>query len=479
MSFFTRDLAAPSASRPSTLETLESRTLLSAPVPTVSGMWGDGVTMYVRVDWSNVETSTIGNNDLQLKLTSREAINGTLVAPPVLFNGKQRAVYKFKAYDNAWGVTDNGTYTVTSPLGQVTSPQGDPVANPLLDTRTLSWATPKARIVSNTMRPLDWLIVVQYNTLNGLNQSTIDSSDLTVSLGANAGVSVHQIVNVNSTTTKVVYRIAAQDGAWSYTANGTFRLAIGADKVKDNAARSVTPHTYRDFGLWFGTPKALAQPDSLNENDWVIPVKFSAISTSSIHPAALVTVGTMTLVGPNGFSKNSTTGQLLHNPDGSYTAYFTFEAAGGAWDYRDNGTYTLKLNANKVKDVNDRFIPAYNLKSYNVTLSTPTAEILLPANPTNTRWDFNVRFLDDTSINRATINTNSVRVVGPDGLELTKSLISISGAVDGAVQTGLFRINAPAGFESGTYRFFINRDGVRDSGGRISADNLIWEFTIP
>jgi|GEM_PF-1986953 len=481
MSLFTRDSAAPRASRlstPAPMEGLEARNLLSAPVPTVSGMWGDGATMYVRVDWANVQTSTIGNGDLQLKLTTREAITGTLVAAPVLFNGKQRAVYKFNAYDNAWGVTDNGSYTVVSPLGQVMSPQGDPVASQLLETRNLFWATPKARVVSNTMRPTDWLIVVQYDTLGGLNQSTIDGSDLTVALGANGGVAVHQILNINSNTTKVVYRIAAQDGAWSYTANGTYRLAIGSGKVKDNANRSVTPHNYRDFGLWFGTPKALVQTDTVNENDWVIPVKFSAISTSNINPAGLVTLGAFTLVGPNGYSQLSTTGQLFSNPDGSYTAHFTFPAAGGSWDYRDNGVYTLKINANKIKDTNDRFIPAYDLKAYTRNFSAPSAEVLLPSNPTLTRWDINVRFLDDTSINRNTININSITIIGPGDIELPKTLVSISGAVNGAVQTALFRVNDANGFENGVYRIILNRDGVRDAAGNFAAQNQIWEFTM-
>ncbi|HYE61469.1 MAG TPA: hypothetical protein VD997_05700 [Phycisphaerales bacterium] len=482
MSWFRRDLrvarAPVTTALPAPMEALEGRALLSAPTPTISGMWSDATNLYVRVDWGNVNTATIGNGDLQVQLGTRTPIVGTLAAAPVLVNGKQRATYRFKAYDNAWGVTDNGTYTITSPIGQVLSPQGDALDDAQLTTRNLSWATPKARLVSNTMRATDWLVVIQYDTIGGLNQSTIDGSDLTVALGANTGVTVHQIINVSANTTKVVYRIGAQDGAWSYTANGTYRLTIGVDKVRDNAARAVTAHTYRDFGLFFGTPKAVVQTDSVNENDWVIPVKFSALSPSAIHPAGLVTAGAMTIVGPGGFTANSITSQLLHNPDGSYTAYFTFNARGGAWDYRDGGTYTLKINSNKVKDTSNRFIPVYDLKSYNLSFSTPTAEVLLPANPTLTRWDVNVRFMDDTSINRSTINVDSIRIVGPDGLELSKSLVSISGATNGAIQTALFRLNAPGGFENGTYRFFINRDGVRDSGGRISAENQIWEFTV-
>lgn len=482
MSWFRRDRHVASAdlaaALPAPMEALEGRALLSAPIPTISGAWSDATNLYVRVDWANVNTSTLGNGDLQVQLAGREAITGTIAAAPVLFNGKQRAVYKFKAYDNAWGVTDNGTYAITSPIGQVVSPQDDVLDAPQIGASNLSWATPKARLVSNTMRATDWLIVIQYDTLAGLNQSTIDAADLTVALGANSGVAVHQIIQVNSRTTKVVYRIGAQDGAWSYTANGTYRLTIGTDKIRDSAGRQVTAHTYRDFGLYFGTPKAVAQADSVNENDWVIPVKFSALAPSAIHPAGLVTAGAMTIVGPGGFTRNSTTSQLLHNPDGSYTAYFTFEAPGGSWDYRDNGAYTLKINANKVKDTNNRFIPAYNVKSYTINLSTPTAEVLLPANPTLTRWDINVRFMDDTSINRNTITADSIRIVGPDGLELSKSLVSISGSVTGAIQTGLFRMNAPGGFENGTYRFYIARDGVRDSGGHISADNLIFEFTV-
>jgi len=123
-------------------------------------------------------------------------------------------------------------------------------------------------------------------------------------------------------------------------------------------------------------------------------------------------------------------------------------------------------------------VPAHTMNTFSLWFTTPTAEIVTPMNATFTQWDLGIRFRDDVQINRSTINANSIRVVGPDGLELAWSLISISPAGSSSTNTALFRSLAPGGFLSGEYRIYLNRDGVRDSGGRIAAETLLGTFTM-
>lgn len=459
------------------MEALEPRALLAAPTAAIAGMWTDANSLTVVVEWGNATPATLGNGDIQATANGREAIVGSIIGSPVLMpNGKHRVAYKLNAYDNAWGLTDSGTYTISSPIGQVVSPQGDLLGSSFIATRGLWWNIPKSRLISQTMRPTDWLIVVQYDSANGIQQSTIDGADLQVVTGAHNGVSVYQVINNSATRKTVVYKIAAPDGAWSHVANGSYKLAIGANAVKDNSNRAVSAHDYRTFGLWFATPDAHVHGTSVGENFWLIPIRYTPLAGGTMNLASILNTGVVRVTGPNGFNVSSEVEGFVPHLNGSYTVTYRISANGGSWDFRDNGHYNLIMNPNKAADSAGRFIPTYTMRTFSLWFTTPAAEVVTPTAPSGNVWDLSIRFRDDVQIDLSTITAGSIRVLDPQGIELSPSLISITPGGAANTQTAVFRIIALGGFDPGQYRVFLNRDGVRDSGGRIAAENLIGTF---
>jgi large repetitive protein len=459
-------------------ETLESRTLMAAPTAAVVGMSTDAISLTMIVDWTNTDPDTLTNNDFQMTRVGRVAVPGVMLGDPALVAGKWRATYKFVAYDNAWGVSDNGTFNFTSPLGAVLSPQGDPVDNTLVHSRGLWWSTPKSRLTSQSLTGTDWLITIQYDTANGVNASTIDPTDLSIPAGYTDGITVQSITPINSTSSRVVYKVKAPGGAWDYFDSRNYQFSIPANAVRDASARAVTAHNYQTFSPWFAAPRAQVLGTAVNENDWIIPVLYTARPGQSINPASIVVGDSPVFVtGPSGFSRDATISQLIHNPNGTYTAYFRVEANGGSWDFRDNGAYTLKHRANRVADSANATVPAYDMKVYNLWFSTPAAEITTQS-ANLTRWDITVRFRDDVQLDRSSILAASIRVVGPDGLELSGTLQSLTGPNPGNTVTAVFRFLPPEGWLPGQYQVWLNREGVRDSQGRISAENLLGSYTL-
>jgi hypothetical protein len=460
------------------MEALESRTMLAAPTAAIAGMWSDATTLTVVIEWGNVNPATLGSGDVQASANGREPLVGTIIGSPVLMpNGNYRVAYLINAYDNAWGVTDNGQYTFTSPIGEVVSPQGDVLSNSFVGTRGLWWATPKARLITQTMRTTDWLIVVQYDTLNGIDQSTIDGSDLKVFTGEHNGISIYQIINVSSTSIKVVYKLDAPNGAWSHKANGSYILGIGADAVKDNAGRGVPEHQYRRFGLWFATPHAHVHNTTVGENDWLIPIRYTPLPGYTMNLASILNAGVLRVTGPGGFDVLSETVGFVSNLDGSYVVTYRFVANGGSWDFRDNGKYQLIMNPNMVADSAARLIPTYTMKTFSLWFTNPAAEVASSTKVNNTTWDLSIRFRDDVQLDLSTITAGSIRVVNQFGLEVPFSLISITPGGNAATQTALYRVVVAGGL-SGQYRVYLNRDGVRDSTGKIAAESLIGTFTF-
>jgi hypothetical protein len=78
--------------------------------------------------------------------------------------------------------------------------------------------------------------------------------------------------------------------------------------------------------------------------------------------------GNVRVVGPNGFSQIATLVSIDHNTNGTpRSATYRITPPGGFWDFEDNGTYSIYLQANQVKDVQGRYASASLLGSFQVT----------------------------------------------------------------------------------------------------------------
>lgn len=80
--------------------------------------------------------------------------------------------------------------------------------------------------------------------------------------------------------------------------------------------------------------------------------------------------GNVVVTGPNNYSQTATLVCVDQPGNGPLrTATYQIAPPGGAWDNADNGTYTVHLLANQVRDVGGNFIPAQTLGTFAVTLT--------------------------------------------------------------------------------------------------------------
>src|SRR5215831_14671536 len=146
-------------------EQLEQRQLLA--FATFVSAVTSNTTLAVVVDYSGINQSSLGPGDITFTANGRDPVAATAVTNVTQRgNGVVRVSYTIPAYDLAWGETDSGTYTISSPPGAVVDGLNHNLAFPDLAQVWLWFGQPKGRFISQQVRPTDWLVTVQYDSLN-------------------------------------------------------------------------------------------------------------------------------------------------------------------------------------------------------------------------------------------------------------------------------------------------------------------------
>src|SRR5262249_40200959 len=100
---------------------------------------------------------------------------------------------------------------------------------------------------------------------------------------------------------------------------------------------------------------------------------FSITLTDETAVDVTTLAGTNILVtGPNGFSQLAAFVSAAPNTNGpSIVASYTITPPGGAWSTAANGTYTIAMQANQVKDTSGNAVPAGSLGTFTVAIPAP------------------------------------------------------------------------------------------------------------
>ncbi|MEG5042680.1 MULTISPECIES: esterase-like activity of phytase family protein [unclassified Microcoleus] len=78
------------------------------------------------------------------------------------------------------------------------------------------------------------------------------------------------------------------------------------------------------------------------------------------------------VTGPNGFNQLATLVSFTPTGNGTLrTATYQITAPGGSWDLGDNGDYAIAIESDQVSDINNNFVAASNLGSFNVNIPNP------------------------------------------------------------------------------------------------------------
>ncbi|MEG3934495.1 esterase-like activity of phytase family protein, partial [Microcoleus sp. T3_B1] len=78
------------------------------------------------------------------------------------------------------------------------------------------------------------------------------------------------------------------------------------------------------------------------------------------------------VTGPNGFNQLATLVSFTPTGNGTLrTATYEITAPDGSWDLDDNGDYAIAIESGQVSDINNNFVAASNLGSFNVNIPNP------------------------------------------------------------------------------------------------------------
>jgi hypothetical protein len=447
------------------MEALEPRALLTAPTAAFVSATTTPTALFVNVNYhadQGLDMSTIGAGDLQATTNGQPVLSSNVFGTPsTLPNGDTRVTYLINAYNGAWNYTHTGTYSVTSPAGQVKDLAGQNLQNTGIASLWLWFTTPKARITTTTVNAADWLIVVNYTDDTAIDTSTIDNNDISVvGAGLFPGITRQSLTVNSSADVTAVYRVPAPAGGWNYNNTGTFTVSTVNNQVADTGGNPIPAFQLASYYLWFDKPAAEIQATTVTATQWTIPIKYSGrapIDSTSIAD------GDILVTANNGYSQAGHLVNTLAPGDGSIIATYTVPARGGAWDWTDNASsgYSVTMVANRVHDTSNRFVAAGTLQTFGLWFNNPAANMVTPTSPTLHQWDIQIDFSDNGTLDTSSITANAIRVVSPSG-NLSVSLLGTAAGPNGATRA-TFRLTSVDGLANGHYEVWTNPNQVHDT----------------
>lgn len=237
-----------------------------------------------------------------------------------------------------------------------------------------------------------------------INVSTIDTGDVRIT-GPN-GFNVSPLTsalnnNANGTPRIATYTFTPPGGSWDTGDNGTYNVVMQASQVADTSGNFVAAGNIGSF--------------SVNIPDTIVPTATPAIAANvtiaggTAHPVSVqyndnlainvgsVGNGDISITGPSGFNTTPSFVNATFTSATLVNGNYTFTPPGGSWDFADNGTYNVVMQASQVADLSGNFVAAGNIGSFTVNIPATATHfgVTAPANATSgTPFNFTVNALD-------------------------------------------------------------------------------------
>ncbi|MBD2180129.1 GDSL-type esterase/lipase family protein [Aerosakkonema funiforme] len=159
------------------------------------------------------------------------------------------------------------------------------------------------------------------------------------------------------------------------------------------------------------------------------------------------------VTGPNNFNQLATlTG--VNQSNGAVTGFYRINAPGGTWDTADNGTYTVVLQNNQVKDNSNNFFPGGNLGNFQVNLAQSGGNIRMEAENMQ-----RTSYLIESNTAASNSQLISLASSGSSSGKVTSNFSGASGIYDVVV------------------RYFDENDGQASVSAKIGGTQIVqWSF---
>lgn len=459
----------------------------------------------VYADESGIDASSIDDNDISITRDSGgPALNVTNVSVGSQQGNTRSATYTFHSPGPNWDQADNGTYTVTVKAGAVKDDSfngnGSPAASTTFNVNVppppdTTGPTANISVQNLTTASPTHTISVNYTDETALNFSSIGPTDITITGpgGVTLGVTDVQVSqNLNGRTGIATYTVAGPGGGFDNADNGTYTVSINANGVRDAAGNPASGNS-KNFTVNIPLPPPT---DTTGPTTSIAPVADittaggaslnvvvtytdeTAMNAGSIGPADV----DVSRVGPGGDLAISNVSAQT-SPDGkTVTATYTFAAPGGSFDNADNGSYTITVHGNQVRDAADNSAQS-GTASFTVNVAPPApvdttgpsaaisaANIGTAGGASHT---ITVVYSDDTAVDVSSIGPSDINVAAPGGGTLVVTGFTNAVSDGGKTVTTTYTVAAPGGtFDSadnGTYTVSLNANAVRDAAGNAAS----------
>ncbi|MDB5299424.1 MAG: conserved repeat domain protein, partial [Phycisphaerales bacterium] len=492
VSFLKFDLSGVSSINSAVLQ-LSASLQSSHATPTDMGVYAVSDSSWVEGDGNIVNSigdgfDTDNNPSGEMTWNNQPSVDGPLLATATVTRNSFQA-YSFDVTQYLQQQLNAGNTVVTlalqniQPTSQETeflsresNSQG---AGPQLLITDAAAAPPTASVsASDVTNPAATQVVnVLYSSAAGINTSTLDTSDITVTPtagGAAIGVSNVSFVTNSDGSVTASYTLATPGGGdWSASSNGAYTVAVNGGSVTDSNGLGV--------GASFGSFRVLVADNapptsSISALDVTTPgggtYTFGITYTDNVAvDPSTITLDNVSVSGPGGpLSIDGVTVSSLGN--GAYLATYTATAPNGAWNSDANGQYIINLHDSQVYDTAGNSAAA-DVGHFNVAINVPdtsapvVSAISAPgiSAPGGASELIAVTYQDNVGINTATIDANDITVIGPGGNALAVTGFTIAGS--GQTVTATYTVAAPTGVwnssDNGTYTISVVPGQVTDT----------------
>lgn len=237
---------------------------------------------------------------------------------------------------------------------------------------------------------------VTYSHYTTIDKSTIGTGDLFVGgpNGFNAPASLESVDDSNSdsgTSVIATYSIPAPGGTFDGADSGAYSVMMQNLAVGDAFGNFVPAGSLGSFNVDIDAPpsvSAFSAPTvtQLGTPTTTVTVTYSdtgGVNISSVSPSNISITR-----NSDGLALTALAASPDVNSNGSpRTVTYTVAAPDGTWDPTDNGTYTVAMAANQVRDVSGSAVAAGTLGTFNVAIGTVQFSATSPATFTDASGD--------------------------------------------------------------------------------------------
>jgi hypothetical protein len=346
-------------------------------VPSTNWVEGNGTTTTPTGDGADTDNNPSG----EITFANQPATVGAGPLDIIIVSGDQQQGYAFDVTDYVRAEKEAGRNVVsfvirnldagTDYVSYVSSEGGE--FGPTLDVTTDA-GPDAAATVANITPPAGATtdITVTYTDSDTVEILSISPDDLLVLGPDGQPLNVtNAVANGTSSTSPltVTYTVAAPGGSWDAADTGTYTVRLAAGQVADVLENVAPPGVLATFDVGDVAPPPGEGPATVFAADAVAGGTTSHVFTVTFTDQdgvsrASIGSANVTISGPGGTL--AVTGVTV-SPDAngqSLVATYTVAAPGGFWDASDNGTYTVTLGADQVRDTQNNAASAGTLGTF-------------------------------------------------------------------------------------------------------------------